>query len=184
MRVYRLQVFLQKLESEFSIHHGLSKMAKIIFMVMLVTHVVGCMWYMVGRTGGDGCEYDSETGLKVDEDVCEDALNAGWQWRYNLVQRNNTKGEMYITSLYWAFSTLTTVGYGDIRYAQNLPILLLLSTPHTLSFLSAPARCRSRSSRWYGTRMHLRARNTLRASERENSCVQRSNAFAGATCER
>jgi len=94
MRVVKLQQMLHMLESEFSIHHGLSRMAKIIFMVMLVTHVVGCMWYLVGKTGGS------------------DTVNGGWQWRENY--SNHTRSEQYVTSLYWAFSTLTTVGYGDI----------------------------------------------------------------------
>lgn len=37
---------------------------------------------------------------------------AGWMWRYQL--SNHTIEAQYVTSLYWAFSTLTTVGYGDI----------------------------------------------------------------------
>ena len=94
LRVVRLRQFVSRVEHDFSIHHGVSRMLKIIFTVLLVTHLVGCLWYMIGRTGGEG------------------DIDGGWQWRYQMT--NHTLEQQYVTSLYWAFSTLTTVGYGDI----------------------------------------------------------------------
>ena len=93
-RIYRLRQLINRIQAEYNIHYGLGRMFKIVFMVMLVTHLVGCLWYMIGRTGG------------------EDEIDGGWMWRYGL--SNHTIEEQYVTSLYWAFSTLTTVGYGDI----------------------------------------------------------------------
>ena len=63
LRVVRLRQFVSRVETDFSIHHGISRMLKIIFTVLLVTHLVGCLWYMIGRTGGEG------------------DINGGWQWR-------------------------------------------------------------------------------------------------------
>lgn len=67
---------------------------KITLMIMLVTHVVGCFWFLIGLTGGEG------------------ELNGGWVFRYYL--ETSPKATQYVASMYWAFSTLTTVGYGDI----------------------------------------------------------------------
>ncbi|GMH71165.1 hypothetical protein TL16_g05580 [Triparma laevis f. inornata] len=94
MRIYRLRQLMTRLQAEYNIHHGFSRMIKIVLMVLLVTHLVGCLWFMIGRTGGD------------------DPIDGGWMWRYQLP--NHTIEAQYVTCLYWAFSTLTTVGYGDI----------------------------------------------------------------------
>ena len=66
VRVIRLRQFVSRFEHDFSIHHGISRMVKIIFVVFLVTHLVGCLWFMIGRTGGEG------------------EIDGGWQWRYQM----------------------------------------------------------------------------------------------------
>lgn len=53
MRIYRLRQLMTRLQAEYNIHHGFSRMIKIVLMVLLVTHLVGCLWFMIGRTGGD-----------------------------------------------------------------------------------------------------------------------------------
>ena len=51
------------------------------------------------------------------EDILHDAISLTSNPHYPLRRyqmTNHTLEEQYVTSLYWAFSTLTTVGYGDI----------------------------------------------------------------------
>jgi len=96
LRVYKIQQFIMKLETEYNIHHGITKMIKIFSMVLLVTHLVACFWYLIGVTSGN------------------DINDGGWMYRYDFVERNVTA--RYIASLYWAFSTLTTVGKMLIEY--------------------------------------------------------------------
>eukprot|EP00984_Skeletonema_dohrnii_P027475 scaffold17009_cov78-Skeletonema_dohrnii-CCMP3373.AAC.2 len=98
LRVYRLHEFLVKLEVEYNIHHGYSRMIKIVTLILLVTHMVGCFWFLIGITGGG--------------DDTTDSLNQGWVYRYHL--DSSPRYVQYISAMYWAFSTLTTVGYGDI----------------------------------------------------------------------
>jgi len=95
LRVYKLREFIMRLEIEYNVHHGISRMIKIVMLIMLVTHLVGCFWFLIGLTGGDGTD-----------------LNGGWVYRYYL--QLSDKPTQYVASMYWAFSTLTTVGYGDI----------------------------------------------------------------------
>ena len=97
LRVYRLYDFIVQLEVEYNIHHGYSRMIKIVTLILLVTHMVGCFWFLIGISGG-GADVDS--------------LKQGWVYRYHL--HTEARWKQYISAMYWAFSTLTTVGYGDI----------------------------------------------------------------------
>ncbi|KAL7449679.1 hypothetical protein ACHAWC_001720, partial [Mediolabrus comicus] len=98
LRVYRLHDFIVKLEVQLNIHQGYSRMLKIVILILLVTHMVGCFWYLIGITG-KGAEDD-------------DLNSQGWVYRYYL--DSSPRWRQYIASMYWSFSTLTTVGYGDI----------------------------------------------------------------------
>ena len=89
LRVYKLQQYITRLEVEYNIHHGISRLLKIMLMVLLVTHVVGCFWHLVGLSGG----------INI--------VNGGWMVRQSFSHKSLV--EKYVASLYWAFSTLTTV---------------------------------------------------------------------------
>lgn len=89
LRVYKLQQFIERLEVEYNIHHGISRLLKIMLMVLLVTHVVGCFWYLVGLSGG------------------MNIISGGWMFRQSFAEKDIPS--KYVASLYWAFSTLTTV---------------------------------------------------------------------------
>lgn len=89
LRVYKLQQYITKLEVEYNIHHGISRLIKITLMVLLVTHIVGCFWYLVGLSGG------------------HNIVTGGWMFRQDFARRS--RPSKYVASLYWAFSTLTTV---------------------------------------------------------------------------
>lgn len=89
LKLVRLQQFISRLETEYNIHHGVARMVKVISLVFLVTHVVGCFFYLIGLSGGN----DDEDG--------------GWMFRYEYHEK--PVGARYVASMYWAFSTLTTV---------------------------------------------------------------------------
>lgn len=84
LRVYKLQKFIMRLEGEYNIHHGVSRLIKIVVTILVVTHMAGCFWYLIGS----------------EED--------GWVQRYGMV--TSPRNVQYVAAMYWAFSTLTTVG--------------------------------------------------------------------------
>jgi hypothetical protein len=75
-----------RLEGEYNVHHGVSRLIKIVVTILVVTHMVGCFWYLIG--------------LSSEED--------GWVFRYGLIL--SPRDVQYVAAMYWAFSTLTTVG--------------------------------------------------------------------------
>lgn len=100
LRVYKLHEFIMKLEIQYNVHHGISRMVKIVMLILLVTHFVACFWFLIGLSGGESL--NKEMGR-----------DGGWVFRYFLDDKPIP--HQYTASMYWAFSTLTTVGYGDSK---------------------------------------------------------------------
>lgn len=65
--------------------------------VLFIVHFVACFWYALAELN----EFEADT----------------WVVRFGVLY--TTPGHKYSTSMYWAFQTLTTVGYGDVRAVRN-----------------------------------------------------------------
>jgi hyperpolarization activated cyclic nucleotide-gated potassium channel 1 len=83
---------MQSLISFLKMYSGVTRLITAVFVVLLILHFTACMWYYSARLD----DFNPDT----------------WIFRKNL--QDESKGMLYITSLYWALTTLTTVGYGDI----------------------------------------------------------------------
>ncbi|CAD8125702.1 unnamed protein product [Paramecium sonneborni] len=61
--------------------------------VLVCVHIMGCLWYLVAKLNN----FESNT------------------WVYELDLLNRNEYELYLTSIYWAVTTICTVGFGDIH---------------------------------------------------------------------
>ena len=73
-------------------------------MVIVLTHFVACIWYFSSKLD----DFGPDT----------------WVVRYGL--QDKTKGELYFYSYYWAITTLTTVGFGDISGGTDAERLIAM----------------------------------------------------------
>jgi hypothetical protein len=62
--------------------------------LLSVSHFLGCMWVYIGKV------VEGSWIRRPDELITVD---------------NNSISDVYISSTYWVITTITTVGYGDIK---------------------------------------------------------------------
>lgn len=73
-------------------YKSVTSLFRTLFIVFLLSHFTACMWYFTARM----------------DDFSPDC----WVVRYGY--ENEDDGTLYLISFYFAFTILTTVGYGDI----------------------------------------------------------------------
>jgi hypothetical protein len=103
-RIVRLYIIFSRWESQHWINPGYLRIIKFLLTVLLLTHWIACLWFLIAFM--DNFPKDSwvvVTGIK-------DAPIA----------------KQYIVSLYWAFTTMTTIGYGDITPNRTIEYLVTI----------------------------------------------------------
>ena len=73
-------------------HSGILNLLKFSITVTILVHIMGCLWYFTAKYN----DFSPDT----------------WVTRHGYINSDTTT--LYITSIYFVFTTLTTVGYGDI----------------------------------------------------------------------
>lgn len=88
----------------FSLSHSGVQMISTFSMIILSLHIISCLWYFVARF----YEFDPDT----------------WISRQGML--DSELFDLYLTSIYWALTTLGTFGYGDITPKTTGEILLAM----------------------------------------------------------
>ncbi|GMH57191.1 hypothetical protein TrLO_g1723 [Triparma laevis f. longispina] len=91
VRLLKLGTYLERIEDSLSISPATFELFKLLITVTFIAHMFGCFWFF---TSNQTTEEENS-------------------WYYGLSD-TETIEDKYIASLYWAFTTMTTVGYGDI----------------------------------------------------------------------
>ena len=91
-RLRRIGDLMARLEHTFPKVFESYVLIKMGFAIMYMAHILACLWYLCGVTGGEN----------------------GWVEAVKETADVDSLSRMYLMSFYWSFTTMTTVGFGDI----------------------------------------------------------------------
>ncbi|XP_041121355.1 potassium voltage-gated channel subfamily H member 5 [Polyodon spathula] len=114
VRLLRLGRVARKLDHY--LEYGAAVLVLLVCVFGLVAHWLACIWYSIG----DYEVIDEVTNtIKTDSWLCQLAESIGSPYRYNASgsgqwEGGPSKDSLYISSLYFTMTSLTTIGFGNI----------------------------------------------------------------------
>ncbi|XP_075940486.1 voltage-gated delayed rectifier potassium channel KCNH5-like [Anarhichas minor] len=119
VRLLRLGRVARKLDHY--LEYGAAVLVLLVCVFGLVAHWLACIWYSIGDN--EVIDYTTNT-IKTDSWLYQLALSIGTPYRYNASGTGQWEGgpnkdTLYISSLYFTMTSLTTIGFGNIAPATD-----------------------------------------------------------------
>eukprot|EP01029_Cantina_marsupialis_P023538 TRINITY_DN5898_c0_g1_i3.p1 TRINITY_DN5898_c0_g1~~TRINITY_DN5898_c0_g1_i3.p1 ORF type:complete len:906 (+),score=275.51 TRINITY_DN5898_c0_g1_i3:605-3322(+) len=99
-RLVRLRRLFSQLEDHLSLSAPFVRLIELLLQVSLIAHCLGCFWWFMSDS------FDGEHWYDVVEADDKPLIEA-------------TLASKYLACIYWSFTTMSTVGYGDIVPVKN-----------------------------------------------------------------
>ncbi|EGR26968.1 hypothetical protein IMG5_203670 [Ichthyophthirius multifiliis] len=103
-KIFKINLYINNSQilNYLSINTGFVRIFSLFFQLTILIHVISCVWYYQAKL----------------LDFCEQT----WVYRNQMISETNKT--LYITSIYYVITTITTVGYGDITSFSQPEIII------------------------------------------------------------
>ena len=104
LRVFRKSSTFRDWMNNLNISVGMIRLVKLLIIQFIMVHLMSCFWHLAA--------------------TFEDNLNNTWVGNRGIV--DSSESFKYLSAFYWAFQTVTTVGYGDFGLTTTAEYMLCL----------------------------------------------------------
>lgn len=109
-RLFKLKRLISNFEF-LSSNSSLVSFAVLLTQIVFFAHITACLWYSLATNNAMN-QY--ATATTIDQRATVSGSNTTLTWLSAIGMQDSPHGDQYVASIYWTFTTMLAVGYGDI----------------------------------------------------------------------
>lgn len=135
LRLLKITKYLKVAQEELQVNPAIIQLFALAVKTLFLMHLCACAWHYVAIFGlpehvSELSELQQLAGMTVHQARCDAAMNTWLQYFHaNLLQLEfPSTYQTYSASMYWALTTMSTIGYGDIKSVTNIERVVAIIT--------------------------------------------------------